>query len=370
MALREGQVVLLVPGLQGPQGAAEPGSASAVDALLEGLPLPALRRLLLRGVARAGPAGQHLEDMFFQLIGLSPSEQGGWPLAAFSRLASHEDGKDGGWLRADPVHLRPDLSKLLVFEPAALSLDEASQLAGHLNGHGEELGVRVEPVTATRWFARVDTPPRMHSVSPAMAHGEDAARCMPSGPDAARWHQTMNLAQMLLHSAPLNRQRESEGLGPINSLWFWGAGRLPAPSALLHDIEVVSDRSWARGAARFLGGCDRPLSRQDEGFRAGGGSAQIVLLDSFIACRRDGDPLAWREQLADFDARWLAPLLGAVEEGRYQSMQLYLGRGAGLGLSRKLLRRWWSPSRLRRTPLPTLLRQRLHGTAHDAKRGQ
>jgi hypothetical protein len=33
---------------------------------------------------------------------------------------------------------------------------------------------------------------------------------------------------VLLHQHPLNAQRRERGLPPINSLWFWGGGRLPS----------------------------------------------------------------------------------------------------------------------------------------------
>ena len=39
----------------------------------------------------------------------------------------------------------------------------------------------------------------------------------------------LNEVQVLLHQHPLNAARQTRGLPPVNSVWFWGAGRLPAP---------------------------------------------------------------------------------------------------------------------------------------------
>ncbi|MGZ7354524.1 hypothetical protein ACXWRX_09325, partial [Streptococcus pyogenes] len=51
---------------------------------------------------------------------------------------------------------------------------------------------------------------------------------LPQGPQGRRWRVLINEAQVLLHQHPLNAERRAKGLPPVNSLWLWGAGRLPA----------------------------------------------------------------------------------------------------------------------------------------------
>ena len=360
----EGQVVLLVPGLQGPRGATGSDPMDAMNALLQGMELPAVRQLLLRADPLPGPSGLHPEEMFFQLLALPRSEHGGWPMAALSRLAGHDDARDGFWLRADPVHLRPDMSKLLLLEPASLglSLEDAWRLANHINGFSGDLGFGVEPDTATRWFAPLPSPPRMFASSPAAAHGQDAARNMPRGPDAEVWHHRMNLAQMLLHEAPANQQREEQGLVSVNSLWMWGAGTLPESPETHADLMVYADRSWAQGTARLLGGHGQPLiAPADEPATLAAGGPCVLLVEHFTECLRQLDPVAWREQLQEFDARWLQPLLSGLAGNRFRSLHLHLGGGTGLVLTRSMLRRWWTPPRWWRTSLPALMCRRLRG---------
>ena len=43
-----------------------------------------------------------------------------------------------------------------------------------------------------------------------------------------RWYQLLNEIQMFMHQHEINAQRVQRGLLPINSLWCWGAGGLPA----------------------------------------------------------------------------------------------------------------------------------------------
>ena len=38
----------------------------------------------------------------------------------------------------------------------------------------------------------------------------------------------MNEAQMILHTHPVNAEREARGMPAVNSVWLWGGGTLPA----------------------------------------------------------------------------------------------------------------------------------------------
>ena len=60
---------------------------------------------------------------------------------------------------------------------------------------------------------------------------------LPTGKDGKQWHTVLNEMQILLHTAQVNIERERRGDLPINSLWFWGSGRLP------QEIQRVD---WAR----------------------------------------------------------------------------------------------------------------------------
>ena len=80
------ELVLLAPGLLGPEGAgsADPGAAHA---LVDGLDLEGLDRLLARaGHAAAPEADDSLEALAFRSFGhAAPSAGTDWPVAAFTR---------------------------------------------------------------------------------------------------------------------------------------------------------------------------------------------------------------------------------------------------------------------------------------------
>jgi hypothetical protein len=51
---------------------------------------------------------------------------------------------------------------------------------------------------------------------------------LPQGAEGRRWRAVLTEIQVLLHQHPLNAERRTRGLPPVNSLWLWGGGRLPA----------------------------------------------------------------------------------------------------------------------------------------------
>ena len=62
----------------------------------------------------------------------------------------------------------------------------------------------------------------------------------------------LNEIQVLLHQHPLNAARRARGLTPVNSLWLWGGGRLPAVStSKLHG--VIGDDLLLRALAARAG---------------------------------------------------------------------------------------------------------------------
>ncbi|WP_329743088.1 phosphoglycerate mutase [Dyella sp. A6] len=198
--------------------------------------LPALERFspahpLQALLARAdrldnGPAGymQGL-DGYFE-AGVSPL-----PVAALTRELLASDAGTATWLCADPAWVQPDMSgaRLLACGRMPLSMDEAVAFADALQPVFEEAGMRLEVSTADRWHVRLpqglDLPV---FASPEQALGEDLYTHLPQGSEGRRWRVLFNEAQVLLHQHPLQSVRAAHGLPPVNSLWLWGAGVLPA----------------------------------------------------------------------------------------------------------------------------------------------
>jgi len=345
------EVAVLIPGLAGPEAAGAEDAAQAAALLLDGLDLPGLSRLLARPEKGAAPfAADTLPAMAFEALGGS----GEVPAGALARHALAGDAGDAVWIRADPVHLRPDMAKLVLFPPEALSLslDQAARIAGWLAEREHFPGPPLEPLTATCWTARLERSPALRTMAPAAAHGRDAQGCLPAGEDARDWHARMNEIQMLLHECPVNAEREAAGQAPVNSLWFWGPGVLPPPPAWSGFLTVRGDDPVLRGAARIAGLDGAGVPAEPARWAASlQGGRHLLALDALEAPARAGDPGAWREALQRLDEQWLAALAQALAGGGIARLELHAGGGGSIGMSRRALRRWW---RRRRPPQAAL----------------
>lgn len=357
------EVTLLVPGLAGPDdpGAGDPRVAARL--LTEGLRLDALACMLGRaGDEPHALQAPTLDGLLFEAFHVPRSPDGDWPAGAVSRQALAGDAGAGAWLRADPVHLRADMGRLILFPPQALdlTLDESARIAEWLNAHPHAPGPVVEPATAWCWHARVDPAPRLRTVAPSQAHGQDADACLPRGPDAAAWHARMNEVQMLLHECPVNAEREARGAPAVNSLWFWGGGVLPAVAGGAHDAAWGDDPVLA-GLAATAGIPVQPLPGAGARWLAAAApGTHLLALDTLERPAVATDLEAWRDALAALERDWLVPLAGALRRGRIARIQVHAGGGAGVSVSRRDLRRWW-----RRTPplAESLARLRRRGQA-------
>ncbi|HEV2538668.1 MAG TPA: phosphoglycerate mutase [Frateuria sp.] len=189
-------------------------------------PAHPLRRLLARADRQAdGPHGY--------LAGVAAWFDAPQPLAAgaLTREASAGDAGDASWLCADPAWVEPDMSgvRLLACGRMELSQKEAQAFAELLVPLFEEQGMCLQLTTPERWHLRL--PPGMavpDFPAPEQALGENLLQHLPQGPQGRRWRILQNDLQVVLHQHPLNARRRAAGQPPVNSLWLWGAGTLPA----------------------------------------------------------------------------------------------------------------------------------------------
>ena len=340
-------VDVVVPGLAGPSSAGAPDETAR--ALLAGLELKGVTRLFRRGriEAREAPhAG--LDAIAVDRLGVDI--RGGLCAGELSRAGAQGTlPPDGAWLRADPVHLRADLAKLIVFPPQVLSLSlhHAQSLSEWLAAQMGETALDLHLLTPQAWLCRIDAPARLETVSPVQAYGRNAAEVLPRGDDAAHWHALMNEVQMLLHECPVNEERESDGLPPVNSLWFWGAGPVPGPVPGGGYATVCSDDPAVLGCASLAGVDAVPLPAQATRwceFLSPG--HHLLTLDGLEVAALGSDPDAWRAALQTLETDWLLPLSHALDAGDIHTLRLILDRA----VLHAHPPRWLD--RLRRPPAP------------------
>ncbi|MBD8873592.1 phosphoglycerate mutase [Rhodanobacter sp. DHB23] len=153
------------------------------------------------------------------------------PVAALIREQLAGDAGEVIWLNADPAWVQPDMTgvRLLACGSMPLEMDEAQAFAQVLQPAFTELGLQLEISVPGCWQLRLA--PDVHLpdfATPEQALGEDLYQHLPQGAEGRPWRVLLNEVQVLLHQHPLNAARQSRGLPPINSVWLWGAGRLPA----------------------------------------------------------------------------------------------------------------------------------------------
>jgi hypothetical protein len=297
---------LLVPALL-------PNRDTAREALA-GLRLPALELLLARGRSSGTPqlsAERWLVEAF-------DGEEAPLAAGAITLLADGGEPGEDVWLRADPVHLRMGREGVALIPSAAfeVSREEAEALSEALNRHfaGE---LTIYPLVPGRWCARLGSEIFSAAESPLELAGELVHDRFAARPEARAWHSLLTEAQMVLHGHPVNAERERRGAPALNSLWMWGTGRAPR-GATGPWRSVSASEPLALGLARLAGKTHNalPATAGEWLARAPEDGRHLLVLDALRAAHALDDAEAYAAALRALEARWFAPLLGALRAGR------------------------------------------------------
>ena len=270
-------------------------------------PAHPLRRLLSRADRREdGPRGY--------LAGLAAWFEAPQPLAAaaLTRQLVAGDAEDGLWLCADPAWVEPDMNgaRLLACGQMQLAAADVAALVAALAPAFEEQGMRLVATTPDRWHLRLPPGTAVPDFpAPEQALGENLLQHLPQGPQGRRWRILQNEIQVLLHQQPVNARRRAAGQPPVNHLWLWGAGTLPAGVATpLRG--VLSDDPLLRALAARAGIAHRARPS---------GTDQVP----------DGPAEGWLVDLQDLPAHAIAttwwPMIDSL--ARRQPVRLVLASG-------------------------------------------
>ncbi|NCA69643.1 MAG: phosphoglycerate mutase [Sphingobacteriia bacterium] len=298
-----------------------------------------------RGEACAGDAASAILDAF----GLASPPGQDRPTAALALLGEDGDQSPGAdyWLHAEPVHLRPDRDRLLVFAGATIapSQEESEALIASFNQHFAAAGLWLTAPHPRRWYLRLAQAPRLVTRPLADVVGQPLPLDIPSGADARRWIGLMNEVQMLFFDSPVNQRRERLGQPLINGLWTWGGGRLPDPlpdpgraSARRPDL-VIGEDPLTRGVARWAGVPHREHAHWPWGEQ--GARHTLLVWRHLEAALMAQDLAAWDAALIDLDAR-LAEWAEQIRQGRLQTLLIDpVSSGRTWRITRWALRRVW-----------------------------
>jgi hypothetical protein len=304
------------------------------------LRLPALEKLLGRGrseILEPVP----LENLLCEMFGMSC--QADAPIAPVS--AAFDGLGAGCWLRADPVHLRLQRDQMLLLPNMEISADEAGQMCASLNIHFAGQGMEFFAPHPQRWYVRLGTLPGIHTRPLSQVIGGDVRGALPTGEEAARWHQVFNEIQMLLFAHPLNESRDARGALPINSVWLWGGGSVTGLLQKSYD-KVSSDEVLVE---MFAAAAGVPFAAWSEQWRdAENNGKQLLVWTGLRSALQSGDLAAWRTALQDFESGYARPLWQALRSGKIARLQIDILGGDSIRrvlLTRSDTRPFWRRAR-------------------------
>ena len=219
-----------------------------LDRLLAALPGQDIWQWLGRSdrSAAAPASARAIPHAMFEVV---PEE---FAQAAVARHGECDDAGMYSWLRADPCWLQPDMNSLrmMAWGQMSMSPKDAEDLAAILRPLLGDEGFEFSIPHPERWYLRLP----LGSELPRFSHpqdvlGDDVERHLPPGNSGLRWRRLLNEVQMSLHQHPVSQRREAAGMAPVNSLWFWGGGRLPNRVRAARS-QYFSDDPIMRGLAR------------------------------------------------------------------------------------------------------------------------
>ena len=192
---------------------------------------------------------QPLRKSLFHVFGLD-EEQGAAP---FNMLADGLLPGNDYYMHADPVSLYVDMARVFIthWGAAELASSDREALAVTLVDHFKAEQMRLHTPTAKRWYLRAKASNGPGFPPPDEALGMDIGELLPDRPEAGFWKIRLNECQMILHDHPVNQRLCTQHQPVVNSLWFWGGGKLPEPPAGDIPGVVLANDSLSRGLARW-----------------------------------------------------------------------------------------------------------------------
>lgn len=318
----------VVPGLFGPFPQRESVSGAGR--------FPAVEMLLARADVDGAPFG--LSATLFELFSaFPPTSRANLPTAPYGYLADSKQIPEGYLMHADPVFLRPDQDRLLLFdtERVGLTLEDAVHYANAFNAHFKSDGLTLLTPAANRWYLHWARAPEATTKPLSDVIGRNIDLFLPEGEEGPYLRQVMNETQMLFHALGVSHQRESEGKVPVSGLWFSGGGLLNERgrhgfAELDADNDPVCEGLWQ-------------YSEQVEGHD------RLCVNKSLLRAVVDADISEWCSALSLFDQT----LENSVNSN--ETIYLYACDGSVYRWNPKMVHKFWR----RRKPMLKYLQQEI-----------
>ncbi|MEN5264082.1 phosphoglycerate mutase [Stenotrophomonas sp. TWI587] len=280
-------------------------------------PLPDdVAKALGRAQRRSAEAGERA-----QLRRHFQTQPDAWSAAALTRQLDVGDADGAVWLRADPANVVPDMHGARLMghgDTLRPDLADVMHLLPALQPLFAGFGFVLDAPVPSRWYLRL--PPG--TTLPAFAEpdevlGDDLFAHLPEGDAGRRWRALLTEAQVVLHQHEWNQQRVADGKRAINSLWFWGGGKLPE--------RVTTAHAQVRSRDALLQALAKAAGLQADGEQT---------VDALVDLRQ----LRSLEQLGNEAIR---PLLAAIARGELKRLVLDFEDGARVEIDKTQRWRFW-----------------------------
>ena len=231
-----------------------------------------------------------------------------------------------GVVRADPCFLKPDRDSatLYPFNDSMITEKEADAIIAGLNAFVAEDGYCFFRRGVSEWYMAGLEAQSLQTYPPSFLASRKASSFLPDGDEAAHWRRLLTELQMLLHSLPINQQREAQGQSPVNSVWFWGGAELPVAQTDEANFCVFTDHEQARILAQSLGFSCKALSQFNAHNNELSSDQNIIVIDdSAVQAWLNQDVDALEVTLARIQAQWLEPLVRQIKAGRVGQIEIF-----------------------------------------------
>ncbi|MDF2940475.1 MAG: hypothetical protein K0R66_1117 [Gammaproteobacteria bacterium] len=322
-------IQLLIPDLL----FSRPGNQKGAHPLFE-LDLPSLSMLLDGAVDE-----ESLLDEEYNLAkscGLDVASPHG--VAALSAEYEGLSGKEGSWLRADPVRMQISQDSIYCLGQHNLNLasQEAQALIDSINELLQEEGLHLcmgnQPL---HWYVQLTE--ELHTVPLSRVIGKPILDYLPKN---RAWQKRLTEIQMLLKTHPVNTQRQKLHLPTVDSLWLWGQGQYPRLLRSRKDV-MYADSDFAKALALASNLPCFPIPEQMNQILDGPYQKILFISHQLKLALEAGDLAKWQAQVLKLEQGLFLPLLLALKNKVIDSIVLDFCKGRGHSISRRNLRKWW-----------------------------
>ena len=261
---------------------------------------------------------QKVHGLDARILSILGQQDGELPIAYYRYQAQHSSILGSGILCADPVHLEVGINDITLTEKISdLSDDEALELIELLNLHFLQDGLEFIFGSNQHWYVTYPYSESVQTTPIDQALNTNIASLMATSAQR-NWQQIQNEAQMLLHNAEVNQNRERVGLTPVNSLWFWGGGKpdkIELPKKKIQNL-FASDETQGKTLA-IAAGCDwQSLPQTGKQLLENATGLNYIILDHLFMPAVHDNLENYQRELSSIDENFIKPLLHAWQQNK------------------------------------------------------